>query len=125
MNEPSKLPDTAVASISCPCHSVLKYRGEAGDCLGAVRFQYPTSMFDPAGTLQYRLHRSQFLQQMAQEYDERAELVRQELNKMDPTTVRPPLERLGMAVIDTTAVAKALAPDDATEEPIEEPKGNA
>lgn len=111
----STVPDTAVVDIACGCHSRAAFRGEAGDCAGAIRFTFPTVMFEPSGSLDHRLHRSRFMQQMAALYDEKAEEVRIAINNMDPSIIRPPLEKLGLAVIDTTAITKALAPEKETD----------
>lgn len=86
-----------------------------GDALGkavtlAVRF--PISMFEVTGTLEHRIHRSQFLKQAAEWYDSTAEECRHYLNEKDRQIIRPPLERLGMAIIDVDAITKAAQPEE-------------
>ena len=103
-------------TTSCQCH-----KNDIG-CAGAIEFRFPVTMFLPSGALEHRIHRSKFLSQMAEMYDEYANSARAELMRIDPQTVRPELEKLPLAVIDVAAMVKAQIPweklegeEDATE----------
>lgn len=92
------------ASLSCPCHKT-----DLG-CPGALMVQFPSTMFEPSGALEYRIHRSQFLKQVSEMYDGFAEQARQALMARDPQTLRPPLEKLPLAVIEYGEIARAAVP---------------
>lgn len=104
------LPDTLILTLTEECP----------DCRSRVPiviFKFPTAMYLPTGQLEHRLHRSRFLKQMADLYDQYAEAGRQECLRVDPKTVRPPLEKIGMAIIDASAIEEVTshAADDSSE----------
>lgn len=82
----------------------------------AMDFVFPTVMFEVGGQMAHRLHRSKFLTQMAELYDKYAEEARRICMREDPQTERPPLERMGIEIIDTVAVANAAKEEQMTED---------
>jgi hypothetical protein len=90
-----KLPDTLLLTLTEECATCRAN-------VPIIVFKFPTAMYLPAGQLEHRLHRSRFLKQMAELYDQYAEAGRQECLRIDPQTVRPPLEKIGLAIIDAS-----------------------
>jgi hypothetical protein len=82
---------------------------------------FPIAMFLPSGTLEYRMHRSEYLKALAAIYDELAESARQKLNIRDPQTIRPKLEILPIAIFEITDVQRAQVPWGELKD--EEPEG--
>lgn len=83
---------------------------------GPLTIHFPLAVFEPSGTLEHRLHRSQFLKEMMNLYDRFAEEARKKLNERDPLVVRPPLPKLPMFVLDTSAM-NVLSNDNRDSEP--------
>lgn len=79
----------------------------SGTVPGPLTIRFPVSMFLPEGKTEYRIHRSRYLKQAAEWYDSIAEQCRVMLNEEDGVE-RPPLEKLGLAIIDVDAIAKAV-----------------
>lgn len=73
------------------------------------------AMFEKGSDADYRLHRSKFLTYFAETYDEMMKSVRNDVRAKFPDREFPDPEKLGIVVIDTSAVQKAIAeevPDD-------------
>ncbi len=79
---------------------------------GPLVIQYPITMFLPSGALEHRIHRSRFMTQAAKWYDDMAEQCRKKLIERNPQLIMPPLEKLGLTVIDVSAVTKAAQPEE-------------
>lgn len=109
----TETPDTVTAKLSaqvtCPnCAAVGK--AEIYDLTCPIR------MFEAGGETEYKLHRSTFLTYFANVYDELIGNVRKELSAKFPDREFPEREKLGIALIDMTAIHKVMTeeePDDA------------
>jgi hypothetical protein len=104
MSNTKPVAETISTILACSCH-----KNDTG-CCGTFILNFPIPMFLPSGSLEYRMHRSEFLKGLAAVYDELAESARQELNRRDPQTIRPKLEALPIAVFELTDVQKAQVP---------------
>jgi hypothetical protein len=76
---------------------------------GPIAVRFPVRIFTADKSLEMRLHRSQFLKAMGDEYDRLAEILRIKLNEIDPITERPPIAK--QAYLDLTAIDAAMRED--------------
>lgn len=90
----------------------------------SLSISYPEAMFRDTAESRLLLAttRSRFMREMLAVYDRYAEAARQRYNDIDPTVSRPPIQPMGMMLVDTAAVNVEPQPQqDSDGKPDDEP----
>jgi hypothetical protein len=77
---------------------------------GPILVRFPIRYFEADRALEMKLHRSRFIKQMGEYYDELAEKCRAKLNELDPGTERPAI--MAHVRFDISAIDAAMKEDD-------------